>query len=102
MPQGPLTAFIAQKLGLTTYAAPRIDNPGGFLPSQAAPDYYAATYGANKAASGNAGQSFSCANPSAVTSSAALATTYVGLCLSNPAGSGVNFVPKRVTILNIV
>lgn len=30
------------------------------------------------------------ANPSGVTLSAALATTYVGLCLSNPAASGVN------------
>jgi hypothetical protein len=36
------------------------------------------------------------ANPSGVTTSAGLATTYVGLCLSNPAGSGVNLVLRRV------
>jgi hypothetical protein len=37
------------------------------------------------------------ANPSAVTTSAALATTYVGLCLSNPANSGQNLVLRTVS-----
>ena len=36
------------------------------------------------------------ANPSGVTTSAGLATTYVGLCLSNPAASGVNLIVRRV------
>lgn len=36
------------------------------------------------------------ANPSGVTTSAALATTYVGLCLSNPAANTVNLVIRRV------
>jgi len=101
MPQQPLSAFIAQTFG-RVFGAAKLDNQGGFLSSQQAPDYYAATYGPNAPGSGKAGQSFSVANPSAVTSSAALATTYLGLCLSNPAGSGVNLVPKRVNILNIV
>lgn len=39
---------------------------------------------------------FSAANPSGVTTSAGLATTYVGLCLSNPVGSGVNLSLRRV------
>lgn len=39
---------------------------------------------------------FAGANPSGVTTSAALATTYVGLCLSNPAGNAVNLVLRRV------
>jgi hypothetical protein len=42
------------------------------------------------------------ANPSAVTTSAGLATTYVGLCLSNPAGNTVNLVLRRVAGFNIV
>lgn len=40
---------------------------------------------------------FQAANPSGVTTSAGLATTYVGLCLSNPAGSGVNLALRKVT-----
>jgi hypothetical protein len=39
---------------------------------------------------------FLAANPSGVTTSAGLATTYVGICLSNPAGSGVNLIVRRV------
>lgn len=42
------------------------------------------------------GALFTGANPSGVTTSAALATTYVGLCLSNPAASTVNLVLRRV------
>lgn len=42
------------------------------------------------------------ANPSAVTLSAALATTYVGLCLSNPAGNTKNLVLRRVSGLCII
>lgn len=47
-------------------------------------------------------QLFMGANPSGVTTSAGLATTYVGLCLSNPAGNtsggkNVNFLVRRVS-----
>lgn len=43
------------------------------------------------------GEEFVGANSAAVTTSAALATTYVGLCLSNPAGNTKNLVLQRVT-----
>jgi hypothetical protein len=48
---------------------------------------------------GNAanGNMWSCANPSGVTLSAGLATTYVGLCLSNPASSAVNLGVTRIS-----
>lgn len=39
------------------------------------------------------------ANSAAVTTSVALATTYVGLCLSNPAGNTKNLVLRRVTAI---
>jgi hypothetical protein len=42
------------------------------------------------------------ANPSGVTTSAALATTYVGLVVSNPAASGINVVLRRVSGVTIV
>jgi len=41
---------------------------------------------------------FFAANQAGVTTSAGLATTYAGLCLSNPAGSTVNLVPRRITL----
>ena len=43
-----------------------------------------------------AGALFCGANPSGVTTSAGLATTYVGLCLSNPAANTVNLVLRRI------
>ena len=42
------------------------------------------------------GALFIAANSAAVTTSAGLATTYVGLCLSNPASSGKNLIMRRV------
>jgi len=45
-------------------------------------------------ATGNVGI---CANSAGVTTSVALATTYLGICLSNPAGSGKNLSLMRVT-----
>lgn len=42
------------------------------------------------------GASFSAANQAAQAVSAALATTYTGLVLYNPPGSGVNLVPNKV------
>lgn len=43
------------------------------------------------------GKIFGAFNSAAVTTSAALATTYVGCCLSNPAGSGKNLALLRVS-----
>jgi hypothetical protein len=39
---------------------------------------------------------FNAANQAATTTTAALATTYTGLCLSNPIGSGINIVLTKV------
>lgn len=50
-----------------------------------------------RAAYGGSGVSlYSGANQSGVTTSAGLATTYAGLCLSNPAASGFNLSVRRV------
>ena len=87
MPQGPL--------GLNT----KIGGAGAFVPNQAGKSgdllvgdavgkYYESAY------SGACGIG---ANPSGVTTSAGLATTYVGLCLSNPAASGKNLSVQRVS-----
>lgn len=43
------------------------------------------------------GNLFSAANQASVTTSAALATTYVGLCISNPAASGKVLAVRNVT-----
>jgi hypothetical protein len=61
---------------------------------------YSSTYGTptlGKVAA-VAGASFSGANASTTTLSVGLATTYTGICLSNPAGSTVNLVPRKVGI----
>lgn len=49
-----------------------------------------------------AGALFQGANPSAVTLSAGLATTYVGLCLTNPAASGFNLSLRKVAAAIII
>ena len=54
------------------------------------------TYLADYAQAGLDGISFSAANQAAQAVSVALATTYTGLCLYNPLGSGVILVPKLV------
>jgi hypothetical protein len=57
---------------------------------------YSATYGtpALGTTAAVAGAAFSAANASTTTVSAALATTYTGFCLSNPAASTVNLVVR--------
>ena len=50
----------------------------------------------NRAVNGNL---FFGANPSGVTTSVALATTYVGLCLSNPIANTKNLVLRRVSAI---
>jgi hypothetical protein len=77
MPQNPLGVVFGQNPAgalqpLTT------DGDGGLIVSQAEAN------------------TFIGANPSGVTTSAGLATTYVGICLSNPAGSGVNLILRRI------
>lgn len=65
----------------------RAGRAGDLIVSKLQPDYYEATF--RKAG-------FHGANSGGVTTSVGLATTYVGLCLSNPPGSGMNLVLDKV------
>lgn len=66
----------------------RIGNTSEIMMSDAMPRYYDA------AISGN---TFYAANQSATTWSIGLATTYTGICISNPQGSGVNLLMKKLS-----
>lgn len=48
------------------------------------------------------GSSFNAANQAGATTTVGLATTYTGLCLSNPLGSGVNLVVGKVGVSFLV
>jgi len=83
MPQSPL-AFVTNyinSLGASAQRPGRVDAQSALFVADRHSEGYESTY---------LGKSGFISNPTAVTLSAALATTYVGLCLSNPAGSGVN------------
>lgn len=99
MPQGALFAAIARKFSGALGPA-RLDQQASLWTSQRHGKYYAGTYGtsaiASPATAAVAGATFRCANQTAATLSAALAATYTGLCISNPAGSTVNLAIKRV------
>ena len=70
--------------------------------------YYAAVYGTpalvapNTPTPAQAGAMFRGSNSTAATLSAALATTYTGLCLSNPIASTVNLAIKKISAILIV
>lgn len=91
MPQGPLPITIGNAAGKGQSGS--YDSQTAFSVTPRHGTYYPAA--SSKAL-------FCGANPSGVTTSAALATTYVGLCLSNPAASGVNLAVKRASGLVIV
>lgn len=86
MPQSPL-AFVA------TNAAGAVNS--GRVGGQREL-WIGARHGRNYAPAFNGTMGFA-ANPTGVTTSAALALTYVGLCLSNPANSGVNLALQNVS-----
>lgn len=87
MSQGPLAAYGAKNP--QGFAAPtNVDAQGAQLGAQAHGKYYEAAY---------AGRLFVGANVTGATLSAALAATYTGLCLNNPAGSGKNLSVQRIT-----
>lgn len=92
MPQYPLS-YNMQRPGSTALTAIAGDPEGNTQIVQTHGDSYNAAF--NK-------RLFFAANQSAVTTSAGLATTYVGLCLSNPAASTVNLSPRRVAGFLIV
>ena len=87
MPQSPLVAFNGQKLGTTSYVAAQYGKQRELWTGLRHGKYYAGSYG---------GLSGFAANQTGATTSVGLATTYVGLCVSNPAGSTVNLVIQKV------
>jgi len=99
MPQGPIFTAIAAKFS-GAIGPVRLDQQSALWDSNRHGKYYASVYGTaaktSPVTAAVAGSTFRCANQSSATISAALATTYTGLCLSNPAGSTVNLSVKRV------
>jgi hypothetical protein len=95
MGQNPL-AFVAQKFS-KALGPGLVDQQQALWQTERHGRQYAATYGSpvNGSTPALAGTNFRGSNQVGATLSAALATTYVGLCLSNPAGSGVNLAVKR-------
>ena len=86
MPQGPLSALVSIFAG--KFAPIKLGAAAATLLTD---DLHGIKYEQTFA-----NNMFVGANPSGVTTSAGLATTYVGLCLSNPAGSTVNLVLRRI------
>ena len=80
-------AVSSTSLGVGTQPNLRLDNIGGLTATQLNPRYYESTYRRN---------TYTVANQTGVTTSAALTTTYVGLCLANPTTSTVNVVITKV------
>lgn len=76
-----------QQLADGVSGLPRIGKLGDQIVSELHGRYYEATVRGNM---------FSAANQAAQAVSVALATTYTGLCLYNPVGSGKNLVPTKV------
>lgn len=90
MPQGALALNIATN-GVGGNRIPLVADPSGAIPvTQAHGKYESAT---------QAGRLFGGANQTGATLSAALAATYTGLILSNPAASGKNLLLNKVGIL---
>lgn len=92
MPQSPQN-LPAVTAGTTTPKPQQLDKQGGLLQSGLHGERYAQAYNANL---------FRGANPTGVQLSAALAATYVGICLSNPIASTKNLALRRVAGVIIV
>lgn len=88
MPQQPLGIVTAQRAGSTSFQSLLADSEGSLKVLQAEPANYASAF---------AGRIGIAMNQAGATLSAALATTYTGLCLSNPAGSVKNLVLIRLS-----
>lgn len=89
MPQNPI-AFLTRNAKTGSIASGAVGQQSELFVGQRHGAHYEAAY---------AGRTFMGMNPtgSPVTTSAALATTYVGLCLSNPAASGKSLVVVNVS-----
>lgn len=88
MPQGPFNTLVAKILGSTAYSALSLGKQSDLLKSDLHGGKYTQAYQSNL---------FWGANQVGATLSSGLATTYVGLCLSNPAASTKNLVIRKVT-----
>jgi hypothetical protein len=80
-------------LGVGTAAPLRQGNMGEAIVSELHGRYYEATYRKS---------TFAAATQAALASTAAFATTYTGLCLSNPIGSNVNLVLNKIGFASIL
>ena len=92
MPQGPLSANVANSPA--NVRVPQVTDAQGAV-------YELARHGADYGITYNGG-SYWAANQSGVTTSAGLATTYLGICLSNPAASKTNLAVSRLSAAIIV
>jgi hypothetical protein len=96
MGQAPL-GFFAQKFS-GAFGGGRVGQQSDLLQSSRHGKYYAGVYGtpANGSVAAKAGSVFRASNQSTAALTAALATTYTGICLSNPIASTVNLSVKRI------
>jgi hypothetical protein len=93
-------AFIAQAFS-NKIAPGRVGQQSDLFATPRHGKYYSSVYGTPSIGTipAQAGSVFRASNQATDAISAALATAYTGLCLSNPSGSTVNLVVKRVTAL---
>ena len=87
MAQNPLNAFIGQQFGGTSYVAAQFGKQREFWTSDKNGKYYLGTY---------AGNSGFIANQAASALTTLAATTYTGLAVQNPTGSGVNLAVQSL------
>lgn len=88
MPQGPFNTLVAKMQGLTSYAALALGKQSDLLMS---------AFHGTKYNQGYNGNLFWAANSAGVTMSSGLATTYLGICLSNPAASTKNLAVRKIS-----
>lgn len=98
MGQSPLGFFAQQFSG--AFGGTRVGVQKDTWQSLRHGKFYSAAYGtpANGSVAALAGALFRGSNQTAASLSAALATTYTGLCLNNPAASTVNLVVRRASV----
>lgn len=92
MSQNPIAVALFGKRG-TAVAPAGVDAQGALSNTDRHGQLYSAAY---------AGTLWNGANQAGATTSVGLATTYVGLCLSNPAASGVNLSVTKASCIIIV
>lgn len=80
-------AVSSTSLGAGTNPNLRLDNLGGLVMSQLNPRYYEETYRR---------QTYTIANQAVTATSAALTTTYTGLCIANPITATTNVVVTKI------